>query len=231
MSLRKRIADAPLTNRAVAAVFAAYLRLVRATSRVEEEGWDKVAALIEEHGAVLIVCWHQRLMMTPWMFDLSAYRFRSLTADARAGRLVGFIHRAFGYETMPMKRGMLGASAMRDILRGLQNGISIGVSPDGPRGPARVAKVTPIQWARATQIPVVAFTFSARRYWAWPTWDRLMFPMPFTRLYLTWDRWEVDVPRRVTGAEAETLAAELGAFMNTQAEQADLRIGHQAAQR
>ena len=230
MSLRKRIADHPHSNRAVAALFGGYMRLVRATSRGRADGWEAVAEALETDGAVLIVCWHQRLMLTPWMFDLNQAPCRSLTSDGRAGRLVGWIHRAFGYETMPMKRGMLGAGAIRDVLRGLQNGISIGISPDGPQGPPRVAKVTPIQWARATQIPVFVFTFSARRYWTWPTWDRLMFPLPFTRVELMWRRWDRAVPRRLDAVEADALAVELGDFMNAVSAECDARVGHATPQ-
>ncbi|QBY02323.1 DUF374 domain-containing protein [Rhodophyticola sp. CCM32] len=230
MNLRKRIADHPTANRAVAGLFGLYMRFVRASSRCDEDGWAAVSQAIETHGAVLIVCWHQRLMLTPWMFDLTQAPCRSLTSNSRAGRLMGWIHRAFGYETMPMKHGMLGAGAIREVLKGLQNGISIGISPDGPRGPARVAKVTPIQWARATQIPVFVFTFSARRYLSWSSWDRLMWPAPFTKLSLMWRQWERDIPRRLQADEAKALADDLGAFMNGVSAECDARVGHAAPQ-
>jgi lysophospholipid acyltransferase (LPLAT)-like uncharacterized protein len=224
MSLRKRIASSPVLNRATAALFRLWLQAVNATSRREADGWDTVARLIEQHGAVIIVCWHQRIMMTPWMFDLSQAPCRSLTSAGRAGRLVGWLHRAFGYGTVPMPKGVLGATEMRDVLRGLKRGISIGISPDGPRGPSRVAKVTPVQWARTAQVPVVVFTFSASRYWSWRTWDRLMFPMPFGRLVLLWRVWDRAVPPRFTEAEGAALAEDLGTFMDAVTAEADARV-------
>lgn len=226
MSLRKRLADSPRMNRAVAALFRGWLRMVWATSRIEAEGWDNVARALDTHGAVILVCWHQRLMMTPYIFDLKRAPCRSLTSDGRAGRLAGWLHRAYGYETMPLPRGMQGAAAMREVLRGLKRGVSIGMAPDGPRGPARKAKVTPIQWARVAQVPIFAFTFSASRFATWSTWDRLMFPLPFTRICLDWQEWDRAVPARATEAETEALAAELEAFMNRQADRADRRVGH-----
>ncbi len=229
-TLRKRIANSAFANRAVAAVFGAWARLVRITSRREEEGWTQVETALATHGAVIIVCWHQRLMMTPFMFDLSKYRCRSLTSDARAGRLVGHIHRHFGYESVPMPRGILGAAEMRLILKGLREGISIGVSPDGPRGPARVAKSTPIQWARSAQVPVVSFTFSAKHYLTWPTWDRLIFPLPFTKLHLRWRVWEATVPPKLSEAETAALAERLQSFMDAEALAADHKVGHNTAQ-
>jgi lysophospholipid acyltransferase (LPLAT)-like uncharacterized protein len=126
--------------------------------------------------------------------------------------------------TVPMPKGVLGAAEMRLVLKGLKDGVSIGISPDGPRGPARVAKVTPIQWARAAQVPVVVFTFAGSRYWAWKTWDRLHFPLPFGRLALVWREWERRVPERLSPSEAEALAAELGAFMDKVTAEADARV-------
>ncbi|PWK57352.1 lysophospholipid acyltransferase family protein [Roseicyclus mahoneyensis] len=224
MTLRQRIASSATVNRATAWLFRLWLTAVYHSSRREADGWDTVARLIEIHGAVIIVCWHQRIMMTPWMFDLAQAPCRSLTSAGRAGRLVGWLHRAFGYGTVPMPKGVLGAAEMREVLRGLKQGISIGISPDGPRGPARVAKVTPIQWARTAQVPIVVFTFSASRFWSWRTWDRLMFPLPFGRVALLWRVWDRTVPPRVSEPEGAKLAADLGTFMDAVTAEADARV-------
>lgn len=223
-TLRQRIAASPAFNRAVAGLFRVWLVAVYRSSRREACGWDAVSRLIAQHGAVIIVCWHQRIMLTPWMFDLDQAPCRSLTSAGRAGRLVGWMHRAFGYDTVPMPKGVLGAAEMREVLRGLKRGISIGISPDGPRGPARVAKVTPIQWARTAQVPIVVFTFATSRFWSWRTWDRLMFPLPFGRVAMLWREWDRVVPPRFTEAEGAALAADLGAFMDAVTAEADARV-------
>jgi len=224
MNLRKRIVSSAALNRAAAALLRLSLKIAYHTSRRDAEGWDAVARLIDQHGAVIIVCWHQRIMLTPWMFDLAQAPCQSLTSAGRAGRLVGWMHRAFGYGTVPMPKGVLGATEMRTVLRGLKQGVSIGISPDGPRGPARVAKVTPIQWARTAQVPIVVFTYAATRFVPLRTWDRLMFPLPFGRLVLLWRVWDRTVPARLTDAEGLALAAELGAFMETITQEADARV-------
>lgn len=224
MSMAKRIASSPGVNRAVAALFGVWLRLVWATSRREAHGWDKVAQLIERHGAVIIVCWHQRIMLTPWMFDLSRAPCQSLTSAGHAGRLVGWIHRHFGYGTVPMPKGVLGTAEMRRVLRALREGVSIGISPDGPRGPAREAKDTPIRWARAAGVPIVAFTFAGSRIWPWATWDRLHFPLPFGRLVLLWEPWEHPIPDETAEADTAALTLELGRFMDRLTAEADSRL-------
>lgn len=230
MSLRKRILDHPFTIGAVAMVFVGYLRLVYWTSRIERVGEDRLWQAVDRSGAVILLSWHQRLMMSPWSIDPARTLTRGLTSTSRMGRLLSRIHRSFGHDTQPLPLGPEGAATLREILRGLRDGRSVGISPDGPRGPARVAKPIPIQWARATQVPLVVYAFSARRYLTVRTWDRLMVPLPFNRLALVWQVWDVPVPRRLTEEETAALAGELGLFMDAVTADADILAGHTGPQ-
>lgn len=225
MSMAGRIASNRGVNKVVASIFGLWLRFAWLTSRRDADGWDDVARLIDRHGAVIIVCWHQRIMLTPWMFDLKHAPCLSLTSTGHAGRLVGWIHRHFGMGTVPMPKKSSGAGQMRQVLTLLRGGTSIGISPDGPRGPARVAKPTPIQWARASQAPIVVFTYAGSRVWPWQTWDRLHFPLPFGRLALIWRHWDRAIPSRLTHEDAQALAADLGRFIDEVTATADARVG------
>lgn len=228
---RKRAADDPRLVSAAAGLIAVWMRLVIRTSRIDAEGWDAVARAVEEHGAVIVVIWHQRLLMGHRGFDLSAGPFRTLTADARAGRLAGVMMGKSGFDTMPMPRGTSGGAAMRTVLTSLRGGQSIGIAPDGPRGPARVVKPTPIQWARATGKPVVGFAFSARRHVALPLWDRTMLPLPFTRIALRWAIWDRTVEGRPAPGQMEAAALDLQDFLNRLTDGCDLAAGHASPRR
>lgn len=231
MRLSSRIAGHRWTFAVVSRLIAGWLRLVHSTSRIEEDGWEDVARAIEEHGAVIMLCWHQRLMMSPFSYRGDTTQFRTLTADKRPGRLAGQMQGRFGLQTIAMPENAMAAGQIREVIRGLRRGISIGLAADGPEGPARVAKQAPIQWARIAQVPVFAFTYSARRFWTFGTWDRLMFPLPFNRIVLAWRRWPTDVPRGLSDAETEALARDLTEVMDAVTAEADRKAGHATAQR
>lgn len=224
VKMRKRIADHPVTMAVVANLFAAWIRAVRLTSRIEEEGWDEVAQAIDEHGAVILLVWHQRLMMTPYIVHGDRAKVRSLTSTSRTGRLAGRMHRCFGIKTIAIPKDSTGTAEMRLVVRGLRDGCSIGIAPDGSRGPARMSKPTPIQWARVAQVPVFLFAFSCRRFWTSPTWDSLMFPMPFNRLSLIWKRWDVSIPRQISPDEITALARRLDSELDALTAEADRRV-------
>ncbi len=224
-SLRQRIADWPPLTEAVGALLAGYLRVVRATSTWDEDGYDAVQEAVAAHGAVILVFWHERIFATPFVFDTSAAKGRSLNADSRPGRVARAMLHRFGYQTIPMPRGRRGLYAVREVLRGLADGVSIGIAVDGPRGPARQSKAYPVQWSRASGKPVFVFAFSAKRHLLWPSWDRLMLPLPFTRITLKWRRWVADIPRRPTPEDMERLIASLNAALDQVTDEADRRHG------
>ncbi len=228
---RKRLADDPRLVSAVAGLISIWVRLVHRTSRIDSEGWEAVARLVEIHGAVIVVIWHQRLLMGHYGFDLAAGPICTLTSDARAGRLAGEMMGKSGFETMPMPRKSGGAAAMRSVLKSLRAGQSIGIAPDGPRGPARISKATPVQWARATGKPVVGFAFSARNFVSLPLWDRSMLPLPFTRIALRWAVWDREIGARLDPAEAEAAARDLDFFLNALTDDCDRAAGHSRPQR
>lgn len=225
-SLRQRIADWPPLTEAVGRALAGWLRLVRATSRWQTDGWDDVERALAEHGSVILVFWHQRTFATPYVFDTAKAPGRSLNADTRAGGVARAILHRFGYSTTRMRKGSGGMAETREVLSGLKQGVSIGIAVDGPSGPERVVKPFAVQWARASGKPVFVFAFSARRYLSWPTWDRLMFPMPFTRTALVWRRWDMEIPRRPSEEESAALAADMGRALDAVTAEADRMAGH-----
>ncbi|MEM9755868.1 MAG: DUF374 domain-containing protein, partial [Pseudomonadota bacterium] len=122
---------------------------MRATSHWQEDGYDAVKKALCAHGAIIIVFWHERLFASPFCFNTRAAEGRSLHAPSRLGRVGGAVLQRFGFLTVIMPKGRRAARAARHVLTGLENGVSIGLAVDGPRGPARIAHSYPLQWARA----------------------------------------------------------------------------------
>lgn len=59
------------------------------------------------------------------------------------------------------------------------------VTPDGPKGPAQVAKMGVIQLARASGLPIVPLTFGcSKKHFA--SWDQFMVPYPWSRGLYRW---------------------------------------------
>jgi lysophospholipid acyltransferase (LPLAT)-like uncharacterized protein len=115
-------------------------------------------------------------------------------------------------------------AATREVLRRLKAGASVGIAVDGSSGPARAVKDPVLDWARATGRPVIVYAFAVRGQRRLDTWDRLVWPRPFSRGVAVWRRWEASVPRRPDPAQWEALRADLARALDAVAEEADRAV-------
>ncbi|OUS37671.1 hypothetical protein A9Q94_05095 [Rhodobacterales bacterium 56_14_T64] len=225
MSLRRKIADSPVFNRAVEGLITAYVKFAYRSSRWTRSGFGPMEELVKSGEPVIMVLWHQRLIMSPYLFDSSLGRICTLTSSARAGRLAGKVQERMGFDTIPMSSHKRHVALSREVLRRIKNGSSVGIAADGPRGPARVSSGVPIIWARSSGCRVFTITFAQRRTLRLPTWDKQMLPVPFSRGVLMCQEWQEDVPRKPTPERAEGLRLSLEKALNQITDASDAAVG------
>ena len=225
VSLRRKIANSAWFNTGVEAAFAGYIRFAYRTSRWQRTGFAPMDEALRNGEPVIVALWHQRLMMSPYLFDASLGKMCTLTSSARAGRLAGQVQARFGFATISMSSHKRHIALSREVLGRIRDGYSIGIATDGPRGPARVASTVPLVWARASGCRIFVVAFGARRVLRFPTWDSMMLPVPWTQGVLMCREWAQEVPRKPTEAETEALRADLQTALNDITDAADRKAG------
>jgi lysophospholipid acyltransferase (LPLAT)-like uncharacterized protein len=70
---------------------------------------------------------------------------------------------------------------MREMLKASEEGYDIAITPDGPRGPRYRVQNGIIELARRTGMTIIPVTFNASRKKVFQSWDRFLFPYPFSR--------------------------------------------------
>lgn len=225
MSLRKKIADSEGFNNAVAGLCSWYIRLVHRTSKWERHGFEALDETVAAGEPVIVVLWHQRLLMTPYFFPLHLGPICSITSSARAGSMVGRIQKRFGFQTIAMSSHKRHVALSREVLGRMKQGVSIGIAADGPRGPARVSSTVPLVWARASGRRVFTITYSARRGTEAGTWDRMLLPGPWNTGVFMCREWQRSVPRKATDDEIEDLRQDLQRQLNDLTAECDARVG------
>jgi lysophospholipid acyltransferase (LPLAT)-like uncharacterized protein len=227
VSLRKKIADSQMYSRIVTGLFSGYIRFAHATSHWRREGFDAMNEALRSGEPTIVVVWHQRLMMAPYMFDNSLGPICSLTSAARAGSMVGKLLSRFGWENISMSSHKRHVALSREVLRRINQGVSVGIAADGPRGPARVTSTVPLIWARSSGKRVFAISFSANRVIEFPTWDRMWLPTPFSRGVFLCQEWTGTVPRQASDQEFEALRLGLEATLDAVTDASDRAAGRQ----
>lgn len=71
--------------------------------------------------------------------------------------------------------------ALKEMIR-LSKTYQLGITPDGPRGPAESIQPGVFEIALLAKIPVIAAAAKVKSEWRLNSWDRLRIPKPFTRI-------------------------------------------------
>ena len=78
--------------------------------------------------------------------------------------------------------------AVRQIIKSLDNNISIGISPDGPKGPRHIVSDGVIHIARLSQKEIVPVGIGFKKKWILNTWDRFLIPKIFNEICFVWGK-------------------------------------------
>jgi lysophospholipid acyltransferase (LPLAT)-like uncharacterized protein len=162
------------------------LRILGATWRIEILGTDprstgEPGQTPIDGGRHLAALFHESLLPCTWFFRDRLYSVA--VSRSRDGELIRASLLALGYDEPARgssSRG--GPAALRGLVRKLEHGTTVSVLVDGPRGPARAAKVGVVALARLTETPIQPVAFSARPAIRLKSWDRSLIPLPFARV-------------------------------------------------
>lgn len=219
-SLRKRIEKSPLLAGAIGTVMGWYLRLCVATTRWEFTGLDALRTDLAQ-GAVLCVAWHGRLLMIGPHWPKDSGTLSCLHDTAPVARAAGALQAHFGLDPFEMSAKRSNLATSRDIMTRARDGISIGITADGPQGPAFTVKDAPLEWARILQRPVYGYAFATKRHRILGTWDAMMLPLPFTRGAVVFQRIAMILPRKASQDDVDAAREELTAGLNAVTAAAD----------
>lgn len=208
MTLRQRIEHSRFLAWLLAALAGSYLSLCQRTTRWEYRGLDALKADLT-NGPVLLLMWHGRSLMGPIHWPVEAGPLSSLYEASPIGRVSGALQRRRGLQPMEMSSTMSNLAASRTILRRVREGVSIGMTGDGPLGPDRIMKDAPLEWARVMKRPVYGYAFATKRHRILGSWDKMMLPLPFTHGSVIFKRIGVDVSSKLSDSSRALLAKSL----------------------
>jgi hypothetical protein len=136
---------------------ATFIRMLYWTLRVRHVRVEN----LERTPQYIIAFWHAHLLM------MVKCRFRTpisvLISQSKDGELIA---RTMAYFDVDSSRGSSsrgGSAAMREMIRLARMGTNLVFTPDGPRGPARIASDGVVYAAQMTGLPIVPVAFAAKK--------------------------------------------------------------------
>ena len=156
------------------------LRLLGLTWRVRREGGDAFDDMLRRKEAFIIVFWHGEIVPVAWV-----HRHRDiapLISRHADGEVIARIVEGLGYRTVRGSTSRGGVRALLETAQRVNEGVTVGFTPDGPRGPRHVFAPGALIVAHRTGRPIIALGATASRAWRLRSWDRHVIPKPFATI-------------------------------------------------
>lgn len=225
MGLVRRILRSDAAHRLICGLIAGYIGLIHRTTRWQVIGGEFPNRYWDQDRPFILAFWHGRLLMLPVAWRRGRY-LGMLISGHRDGRIIGDAVAYYGLTTITGSRTKGGMAALRTMVRTLtKDGQSVGITPDGPRGPAM--HITPgiVATARLSGSPIIPFAYATRWRRILGTWDSFHLPLPFGRGVFLWGE-PIFVPPDADEATQDALLHQVETAMIALTQDADRRCGH-----
>jgi len=156
------------------------VRALAATWRYRVTGYDYLRALREARRPFVFVLWHSRIL--PLLYRHRGENIVMLISRHRDGGYLADLGARWGYQSVRGSTQRGGEVGLLGIVRALEGGAEVAITPDGPRGPAEQVQPGAIAAAQHAGVPIVAVGARVPSAWYLGSWDRMCIPKPFTTI-------------------------------------------------
>ncbi len=220
-----RIRDSKALFDCVTWIIGTYVNFAFRTTKWQRIGFEALADTVATQGPVIVVCWHQRLINAPLSWDDAQGTVATLISKSRAGKIASGVQVRLGMIPINMHDDASNLSSSLKVAKMVKSGVTLGITADGPEGPARICNGAVLEWARLTSKPIYLFTYATKGHWLLDTWDKMMVPRPFTKGVMMYQRWDGEVPRKPTETQMQELAAKMTRDLDQMTAEADQLSG------
>lgn len=166
------------------------------------EGWQRLRA---ENKPWVFALWHATLLPVAWRHSNEGVAV--LVSQHRDGELIARVLAAWGNTTVRGSTTRGGSRALLAMIKELERGVVVAVTPDGPQGPALKFQPGTLVAAQRANVPVVPILMHADRAWRLKSWDRFTIPKFFARVTFAYGD-----PTMVGGSSPREAAADAARF-------------------
>ncbi len=162
-----------------------YLQLVYHTSTkkiIFEENFEQKKFL---NDSAIYVFWHNRLALMPFTRP-PKLKINVLISTHRDGRVIAQVMKRFNFNIITGSSNKNSYSALKTIIKHINLGESIAITPDGPKGPKNQINSNVIAISSLCKKYIVPVTYSCARGIIFNSWDRFILPTPFNKIVIAY---------------------------------------------
>jgi hypothetical protein len=133
----------------------------------------------------IYIFWHRNLL--PLLINRKNENVAIIISSSKDGDFIAGPAKLYGYIPVRGSSSKQGVSALKEMLK-LSKNHSIGLTPDGPKGPAQKIKNGAFQLAYLSKCPIYAVNVKVSKAWIFNSWDRFILPKPFSKVIVNYSK-------------------------------------------
>jgi lysophospholipid acyltransferase (LPLAT)-like uncharacterized protein len=170
----------PWRDRAALLAGRGFLNVLARTWRIRVVNGENVLKLRASELPFIFALWHGHLLPLLWHHRDEGVKI--LISEHRDGEMVARAAESLGYGLIRGSSTRGADRALISLVRELQAGREVAITPDGPKGPPGKFAPGALVAAQRSGSFILPVAASASRSWRLKSWDRFMIPKPFARV-------------------------------------------------
>ena len=151
------------------------------TNKWNIEGENNYQDLLRNNNSVIISIWHGRVLN--FVKQLANNQFYALAGTHNDAEIISRICLDTGWKVIRGSSSDKGKEAFERIIEALKiPGSLVAMTPDGPKGPAKIPKAGVIKAAQNTGVAIIPAASHCTKHWGFKNWDTFYIPKPFGRI-------------------------------------------------
>ena len=215
----KKIFRTKLAYNIICWIGAKYIKFVSFTTKWSFINKKYVENLWKKNESFILCFWHGRLLMMPLSWNIKK-KINVLISAHSDGQLLSKTVKYFDIKTIIGSSSKGGSEAIRNIIKSLKSGISIGMTPDGPRGPRMKINSAIIKIASLTGNKIVPLSYSVKKKIFLNSWDKFLVALPFGKGCFIWGK-PIKIKKNISNNEDLKLSNKLEKILIKLTKEAD----------
>jgi lysophospholipid acyltransferase (LPLAT)-like uncharacterized protein len=182
-----------------------FLRALARTWRIRVVNAGYLLDLRRAERPFIFALWHGHLLPLLWHHREQGVLI--LISEHRDGEMVARAAESLGYGLIRGSTTRGADRALISLVRELNAGHEVAITPDGPRGPARTFAPGALVAAQRSDSFILPVAASADRAWRLRSWDSFVIPKPFARVTIAYA-----APAKVQATNSRAAAEEGARF-------------------
>ena len=142
-------------------------------------------------GSSFLLFWHNQLLLIFLIFITYKKKFPQITvlvSSNKSADLFAALLEKFGYSVVRGSANNKSFQALKGIHNAIKKKHVIAYAADGPTGPIYQFKPGAVFLSHKYKVPIDLVHIKPARLITFKTWDRLILPLPFTKVQYDWRR-------------------------------------------